>query len=72
MSVNSIKDLNARQQTRDTKTTPEVIVDKVDTENSQNLLLDQSRKDSQMNMDVQNGSMSNRVVPELPKTAKGT
>ena len=72
MSVNSIKDLNARQQTRDTKTTPEVIVDKVDIENSQNLLLDQSRKDSQMNMDVQNGSMSNRVVPELPKTAKGT
>ena len=51
---------------------PELIVEKVDTENSQNLLLDQSRKDSQMNMDAQNGSMSNRVVPELSKTAKGT
>jgi hypothetical protein len=72
MSVDSIKDLNSRQQTRDPKTTPEVIVDKVDTENSQNLLLDRSRKDSQMNMDSQNGSMSNRVAPELPKTAKVT
>ena len=40
MSVDSIKDLNSRQPTRDPKTTPEVIVDKVDTENSQNLLLD--------------------------------
>ena len=73
MSADSTNERDAQQRTRDPKTRPEVIVDKVDTENSRINL----RKDSQLNIlqesegDSQNGGSLNKVAPNQQKTETG-